>query len=83
MKNTACSPGPLLHRRLNSLSMSLGAVESLDNGDDGKELQLCKQGHAGKTVKGSSIDLLRKRRDWSAGAFPRQLLWLFPSLTVM
>lgn len=60
--------------------MSLGAVESLDNGNDGKELQPCKQGHAGKTAKGSSRDLLRKRRDWSAGAFLRQLLWLFPSV---
>lgn len=33
------------------LAISLGAVESLDNDDDDcKELQLCKQGHAGKTV---------------------------------
>lgn len=81
MKTTACFPGPLLHMGLNSLSISLGAVESLDNGDDGKELQLCKQGHAGKPVKGSSINLLGKGRDWGPGAFPSQLLWLFPSLT--
>lgn len=58
-----------------------GSCESLDNGDDGKELWLCKQGHAEKPVKGSSIDLLRKGRGWGPGAFLSQLLWLFPSLT--
>lgn len=80
MKATARFPSPVLHMGLNPLPVSLAALERLDDGDDGKALSLCEQGHEGKAVEGSSIDVLRKGRGKGPGAFRSQLLWLFPSL---